>query len=452
MDLSDSTDHVRRRCIQRSLPSARSCRSGCGCDAVDHARVRPSVDRDHARRGPDASGGVLPGVTVMARNVDTGRGRETVSSARWARIDCRPCRWAVTRSAPSCRDSRPEFAPASPWRHAGSGDQLQSRSRRDRRVDRRHGEAPLISTTSASLGRAGRREAAAELPLNGRNYIDLSLMQAGVSQNKGASGGMTGVWFTANGAPMRSNNFTIDGAPMNSLIGGAAVSAAGTTLGLDGIREYRVVTNSFGAEVRAGRWAARSCSSARAARTSGTARRSSTCRNSALDARNYFDAGDKPLFRRNNFGAAVGGPIRRDKTFFWAVYEGLRQRLGMTARNTFPPAACHTANIIVDGNCVPGLAPGQTLTVAPGRPAAPGAVTRLRICPTISTRSIRAATRGSTTASSASITPSRTLPRSSSGTRSMTATSTTPIAGSSPRAREARCPGTRFAGRRAISF
>ena len=226
------------------------------------------------------------------------------------------------------------------------------------------GEAPLISTTSASLGALVDEKQLAQLPLNGRNYIDLSLMQAGVSQNRNSVGGMAGVWFTVNGAPMRSNNFTIDGAPMNSLIGGAAMSAAGTTLGLDGIREYRVVTNSFSAEYGQGMG-----SQVVLVSKSGSNQWHGSAfefvRNSAMDAKNYFDAGKKPQFQRNNFGAAFGGPIRQDRTFFWAVYEGLRQKLGMTARNTVPPAACHTADSIVNSSCVPGLAPGQTLTVAP---------------------------------------------------------------------------------------
>jgi hypothetical protein len=163
---------------------------------------------------------------------------------------------------------------------------------------------------------------------------------------------------------MRSNNFTIDGAPMNSLIGGAAMSAAGTTLGLDGIREYRVVTNSFSAEY------GQSMGSQVVLVSKGGSNEWHGSafeyrRNDALDARNFFDAGKKPDFERNNFGASFGGPIRRDQTFFFGVHEGLRQKLGMTARNTLPPAACHTANFVVDGNCVPGLSPGETLTVAP---------------------------------------------------------------------------------------
>jgi hypothetical protein len=66
-------------------------------------------------------------------------------------------------------------------------------------------------------------------------------------------------------------------------------------------------------------------------------------RNSVLDARNFFDPIKIPEFRRNNFGAAFGRPIRKDKTFFYAVYEGLREDLGFTGNDQVPAAACHGA-------------------------------------------------------------------------------------------------------------
>ena len=112
------------------------------------------------------------------------------------------------------------------------------------------GEAPLVNTTTSALGGLVDENKMADLPLNGRNYMDLSLMQPGVSQNKamGNSHGTVGVWYSSNGAPTRSNMVSLDGANMMTLLGGAATSEAGTTLGVDGIREYKVVTTSFSAE------------------------------------------------------------------------------------------------------------------------------------------------------------------------------------------------------------
>ena len=91
----------------------------------------------------------------------------------------------------------------------------------------------------------------ADLPLNGRNYIDLTLLQAGVSETKGPSNAnvsYTGTYFVSNGATVRSNNYLLDGASLVNLWGASSASATGSTLGVDGIKEYKVITNSFSAE------------------------------------------------------------------------------------------------------------------------------------------------------------------------------------------------------------
>jgi hypothetical protein len=218
------------------------------------------------------------------------------------------------------------------------------------------GEAPLVNTTTSTLGGLVNEDKMAELPLNGRNYIDLSLLQAGVSEQKnhGTGAGQAGTWFSSNGAPQYSNYVTLDGAPMVNMMGGSTSSEAGTTLGVDGIKEYKVITNSFSAE-----YGVTMGSQMVVASKGGTNQWHGSVfeylRNDHLDARNFFDteasAGTTlsgaqrrlPIFRRNNFGASGGGPIRKDKTFFYAVYEGLRQTQGFTAVDTVPPAACYDA-------------------------------------------------------------------------------------------------------------
>jgi len=212
------------------------------------------------------------------------------------------------------------------------------------------GEAPLVNTTSSALGSVVNEQSMSDLPLNGRNYVDLTMLQPGVSpQTLATTGGTasaTGAWFSANGAPVRSNNFTLDGSPMVNAGGAAAASEAGTTLGVDGIREYKVVTSAFSAEY----------GMAMGSQTVMVSKNGTNLwhgdvfeyiRNSALDARNFFDyrttSGGRrlPLFQRNNFGGSFGGPIKKDKTFFYGVYEGLRQNLGVTILDSVLPAACH---------------------------------------------------------------------------------------------------------------
>jgi hypothetical protein len=218
------------------------------------------------------------------------------------------------------------------------------------------GEAPIVNTTTSSLGGLVNEQKMDELPLNGRNFIDLSLMQPGVVQNKfqGTGGGMTGTWFSSNGSPTRSNYVTLDGAPMINQLGGSTGSEGGTTLGVDGIREYRIITNNFGAE-----YGMTMGSQMVIVTKSGTNQWHGGVfeylRNDHLDARNFFDtaqtagktaSGEQrrlPVFQRNSFGASAGGPIRKDKTFFYATYEGLRQIVGFTALDTVIAGACHPA-------------------------------------------------------------------------------------------------------------
>ncbi len=239
-------------------------------------------------------------------------------------------------------------------------------------------EIPLVNTTSSTLGSLVNEEKMSDLPLNGRNYIDLSLLQPGVSahMNHGTGAGMTGTWFSSNGAPQYSNNVTIDGASMVNMMGGATSSEAGTTLGVDGIQEYKVITNAFSAE-----YGVTMGSQMLIVSKAGTNQWHGDVfeylRNDHLDARNYFDTAQSagttasgaqrrlPLFQRNNFGGSFGGPIKKDKTFFYAVYEGLRQNLGFTAFDNTLPASCHAASRIVDSTCDSALKPGQTEAIAP---------------------------------------------------------------------------------------
>ncbi|MGC2330954.1 MAG: hypothetical protein WA581_05850, partial [Candidatus Acidiferrales bacterium] len=130
------------------------------------------------------------------------------------------------------------------------------------------------------------------------------------------------------------------------------------TLGVDGIQEFRVVTGTFDAS-----YGLVSGSQVIMVSKAGTNQFHGDAfeylRNSALDARNYFDtaAGSGghrlPEFRRNDFGGAFGGPIQKDKTFFYAVYEGLRQTLGQTVIDNVPGAGCHgpAGTVITNTEC-----------------------------------------------------------------------------------------------------
>ncbi len=203
-------------------------------------------------------------------------------------------------------------------------------------------EAPLINTETGSLGGLVNDRQISELPLNGRNYIDLTLQQAGISQNKnnGNLGGMIGTVFSSNGAPTISNNFLLDGTALVNQTGWGTASMAGTTLGLDGIQEYKVLTSAFGAE-----YGMTMGSQLLMVSKSGTNEFHGTAfdyfRNNDLDARNFFDPHNIPAFQRNNFGGSIGGPIRKNKIFLFGVYEGLKQNQGFTVGDVVPGTGCH---------------------------------------------------------------------------------------------------------------
>jgi len=212
------------------------------------------------------------------------------------------------------------------------------------------GEVPLVNTTSSSIGTTVNEVQMAELPLNGRNYIDLAFMNPGVQRNTfptGGGAGAAGVWFSTNGMPPRSNTFTLDGSNIGNAYNTGPNSEGANTLGVDGIKEFKTVTNMFSAEYGY-TMGAQMVMVSKGGSNQFHGDVFEYLRNNHLDARNYFDAAPAllngqrtPQFKKNNFGGSVGGPIQKDKTFFYLVYEGIRERQGDAVQDHTLPAACH---------------------------------------------------------------------------------------------------------------
>ena len=296
----------------------------------------------------DSSGAIVPGVNVTIRNVDTGQTRSVTSGADGA--------YLAPSLAVGHYDVTAEHTGFKTEARNGVtlnvGDNLAvdftmeiGTSQQEVTVT---AEAPLVNTENSTLGGLVNEQQMADLPLNGRNYMDLSLMQPGVTKdvNNGQYQGAS-TQYSSNGAPVRSNNFTLDGAPVVTLMGRAPTSESGDSMGVDGIKEFKVITSNFAAE-----YGMTMGSQMVMVSKNGTNQFHGDgfeyLRNSALDARNYFDLSPSrlnghrlPEFRRNNFGGSVGGPIRKDKTFFYGVYEGLRQTLGVSPLISVPAQACH---------------------------------------------------------------------------------------------------------------
>ncbi|MBI1897926.1 MAG: TonB-dependent receptor, partial [Acidobacteria bacterium] len=198
-------------------------------------------------------------------------------------------------------------------------------------------EASPVNTGSAELSYLVPEQAIRELPLNGRNYIELAFLQPGVVSYPHRDTGSVvahGVSMSVNGQDPRANLYLLDGTPMNDFTNGPAGSAAGTALGTETIQEFRVETNAYSAEF--GRNFGGQVNIL--TKSGSNALHGSLYhfhRNDNLDARDFFDAA-KPEFKRNQAGATLGGPIRTDKAFFFVGYEALRERRGRTIL-TFVP-------------------------------------------------------------------------------------------------------------------
>ena len=149
----------------------------------------------------------------------------------------------------------------------------------------------------------------------------------------------SGKRFSVGGQRADSNIFLLDGTNINDQGNGTPGGAAGTNLGVDTILEFKIFTNSFKAE-----YGHSEGSVVTAVTRSGTNTLHGTAfeyiRNSALDARNFFDTtSSPPSFKRNQFGGVLGGSIKKDKTFIFGGYEGLRQGLGTTQTAIVPTLA-----------------------------------------------------------------------------------------------------------------
>lgn len=241
------------------------------------------------------------------------------------------------------------------------------------------GGAPLLETTNAQVSGLVSGRTLTELPLNGRDLSHLIELQVGVAPSTSAgpspiSKGSVGK-VAVNGTRQTMTNSTLDGADINDPeFGVPPGGVSGTQLGVEAIQEYRVVLNPYDAEY--GRNAG---ANVQYATKSGTNNWHGSVyeffRNSVLDARNFFDL-TKPGFVRNQFGLTAGGPIVRDKTFFFVNYEGLRDRQSITtsfsvpddnARNGWLPSAADPTQLVFVG-VNPAIAPFLNLYPAANGP------------------------------------------------------------------------------------
>jgi hypothetical protein len=304
----------------------------------------------------DANGGVLPGVLVTATNTGTSLVRTAVTGAEG--------RYVIAALPPGKYEIRAELAGFKP--HVRRDLELTISETLALNITLQIGDlevedvvvgiSPLVNTSSPELSYLVGASTIEQLPLNGRNYTDLALLQPGVLAFPHRDGGSVvahGLGMSVNGQDPRSNVYLLDGTLQNDFTNGPAGSAAGTALGMDTIREFRVQANSYSAE-----FGRNSGGQINVLTKSGTNQLSGSAfeyhRNDAMDARNFFDVGEKPDFHRNQFGGTAGGPISTNRAFFFVGYEALIERLGKTISTVVP-----------DDNARMGILPSGNVGVNP---------------------------------------------------------------------------------------
>ncbi len=240
---------------------------------------------------------------------------------------------------------------------------------------------PIVDLGSTQLNQTVDGKTLRELPLNGRDWTSLSILEPNVhtvdnqlsisSGDNSRSNRGVGTQISIGGTRPQQNNYRLDGVTTNDYSGAGPGGALGGTLGVDAIQEFTVVTSNATSDY--GRTSGGVVS---AVTRQGTNKFHGTVyefiRNSALDPYNYFTpTGTDAPFKRNQFGASIGGPIHKDKAFFFFNYEGLRQNLTTTTSDTVPsPNAdagllqCTQTATASNKSCLTG--PGGTVEPANG--------------------------------------------------------------------------------------
>jgi hypothetical protein len=336
----------------------------------------------------DASGAGLPEAVVTIKNLETGGERKlfTDDSGRY--------------SAPSI--------PVGPYQVLAEkvGFSSQVRTGIDLAVGQRSivditlpvGELKQILTieeapatvnvsTQQTSGLVNERQVK-DLPLNGRSYDGLMALNPGVvnytserSGGIGTSNSSLGNMFAVSGRRPQENLYLLNGIEYTgaSEINVTPGGASGQLLGVDAVREFNVVSDTYGAE-----YGKRPGGQVSIVTASGTNQLHGSVyeflRNSDLDARNFFDQGAIPQFQRNEFGAALGGPIVKDKVFLFGNYEGYRQHLGLSDVTLVPDTQARLGYLpdasgkLKNVGVAPGVAPLFSLWPAQNGPDLGGGI------------------------------------------------------------------------------
>lgn len=300
----------------------------------------------------DSSRAAAPGVTVTVSSDDTGLSRVATSDprGRYDVFDLPPGRYSVVAELSGFAPANRRDVVVTMGTSASVNLTLVVAGVVEAVAVTEHASA--LDQRGTGLGGVVTRNQIEELPLNGRNFLQLAALQPGVIVSRASgrefSGGFGSTQLSIGGARPEHTGYLLDGTNIADISDKAPSSLAGALLGVDAVQEFSVQTHGYSAEF--GRAAGGIVS---VVTKSGTNRFAGSAfefhRDSALDARGYFDPVDPPDFLRNQFGASLGGPVKRNRLFFFGSYEGLRDRNVVTRSARLPDQAAHQG-LLPDGS------------------------------------------------------------------------------------------------------
>jgi Carboxypeptidase regulatory-like domain len=301
----------------------------------------------------DQSGAVVVTASLVIRNNATGEVRTATSNVKglYSAQSLQPGIYSVTVSAPG-------FAT-----HVEQGVELTVGATRELDLSLKPGQvtetvnvnagATDVETDTSVISATVGQKRIVDLPLNGRDWTQLATLQPGVASvrpqqpttgnsNRGVRG--YGNQLASNGHSPYENTYRLDGINENDYSNGAPGNVIGANLGVDAVQEFSVVTTSYTAA-----YGRTSGSVINAVTRSGTNDVHGSAyvfdRDKIFDARNFFDAPNIPPFHRVQFGGAAGGPIRKNRTFVFANYEGIRQSQSQNFSSIVPSAAARSGQL-----------------------------------------------------------------------------------------------------------
>src|SRR3984893_458012 len=291
----------------------------------------------------DATGAAMGGVNVMLKSVETGASREAATNGdgEYEFVSLPAGGYQATATFTGIKTQQPQGIVLTGGANVAVNFSLSLGDVVEKVVVSE--DTPQVDTSSATVAGIVGEATIRELPLNGRDWLQLATLQPGViggleqqssavSTNSRAARGNGENLYISGNRPTE-NLYLVDGLIVNDYANGSPGSGLNVNLGVDAVREFAVLTSDYGAQ-----YGMTSGGVVNAIFKSGTNQIHGDAfgffRNSALDARNFFDpAGGVPPFHRNQYGGSIGGPIVRDKAFFFASFEGLNQDLSMSEKS-----------------------------------------------------------------------------------------------------------------------